>query len=160
MKGFTLLELLIVIGIVVILIGITIAAINPARQIAQANNSTRWSGVQAISSAVAQRIIDNGGSFAYDEPDFPVSNCPADGDDIPTSTTIMGSDIGQYDICTALVPPPANYLAALPVDPQTGNYTDCTAFNTRYDIVCDPTTGRITICAPDAQLGETICFTR
>ena len=62
MKGFTLLELLIVIAIVVILIGVTIAAINPAAQIRRANTATRWTNVSVIANAVAQKIINDGGS--------------------------------------------------------------------------------------------------
>jgi prepilin-type N-terminal cleavage/methylation domain-containing protein len=159
MRAFTLIELLIVIGIIVILMGAILVAVNPFRQFAQANNASRWSGVNAILNAVSQKIVDNKGSFgSYDTGDWATSNCPATGDNIPTSSaTVIGSGAGEYDLCTALV---ATYIAALPVDPQNGSWTSCSSYSTGYTIQCDPTTSRITVCAPNAQLGETICVSR
>jgi hypothetical protein len=89
-----------------------------------------------------------------------VTNCPATGDDIPTTATIIGSGTGQYNICSALVP---TYVGVLPSDPQTGSFTNCTTYNTAYNISCDSTTKRITICAPDTQVppeSAVICITR
>lgn len=143
-RGFTLIELLIVIGILAVLMGVTIAAINPFRQFAQANDANRWSGVTTIMNAIYQNVVDNRGTFT----------CAAG--TIPTTSTTMGSDTGQYNICSCLVP---TYLGTLPVDPQAGSYTSCTTYNTGYNIVRDATTGRITIFAPSAQLG-TIQITR
>jgi prepilin-type N-terminal cleavage/methylation domain-containing protein len=172
MKGFTLIELLVVIGIIVILMAAAIVAINPFKQFAMANNAARWSGVTTIMNAISQRIVDNKGKVNYnvDDPatptdDFPVTDCPATGDDVPTTTAaIIGSDItgGQYDLCGALVP---TYVGVLPYDPQNGNFgADCTvAYNTRYSILCDATTKRIKICAPDTQIppeSAVICITR
>jgi len=159
-KGFTLIELLVVIGIIVILMAAAIVAINPFRQFAMANNAARWSGTTTIMNAISQRIVDNKGKVNYDDPNFAVTDCPATGDDIPTTATVMGSGTGQYNICSGLVP---TYVGVLPQDPQTGSYTDCTTYNTAYNISCNATTKRITICAPDTQIPpETaaICITR
>lgn len=158
--GFTLIELLVVIGIIVILMAAAIVAINPFRQFALANNAARWSGVTTITNGVSQRIVDNKGRINYDVADFVPTDCPAAGDDVPTTAAVIGSDTGQYNICAALVP---TYIAALPYDPQTGSYTDCTTYNTGYTILCNATTKRITICAPDTQIPpETtdICIAR
>jgi prepilin-type N-terminal cleavage/methylation domain-containing protein len=169
-KGFTLIEILVVIGIIAILTAAAMVAINPFRQFAQANNANRWSGVTTIISAISQKMVDDKGKFDYDAPDadgFTETDCPhgetgvvGDGGDIPTSATEIGSAAGQYDLCTALVAGTPNYIAAMPYDPQNGSYTDCASYDTDYTISCDATSRRISICAPSAQLGETICITR
>lgn len=144
MKGFTLIELLIVIGIMVVLMAAALVAINPFRQFATANNANRWSGVTTILNAIYQNTVDNKGAF----------ECAVA---LPTVATIMGSGTGQYDICACIVP---DYVASLPFDPQEGKYTSCTDYDTDYNILQAAASGRITICAPDAQLSETICITR
>jgi prepilin-type N-terminal cleavage/methylation domain-containing protein len=143
-NAFTLLELLIVIGILVILIGATIAAINPGRQFAKANNARRWSDISVLLNAVLQNIIDNKGVWVC--PDYSEITTSTDGAFIASTTEA----ILQAPICNCLLP---RYLPALPQDPRVGNpLTACPAtYNTRYKIYQDATTSRITIFAPDAQ---------
>ncbi len=100
-RGFTLIEILIVIGIIAILAGIVLVAINPARQFRQANNAQRESNVNAILNAVGQYIVDNKGTLP--------GEIEADEDSISGAG---GSD--DADLCDVLVP---TYLPALPVDP-------------------------------------------
>jgi len=108
-RGFTLIELLVVIGILALLLAITLIAINPAKQFAQANDTKRSSDVNAILNAV--------------------------------------------DLCGSLI---TGYLAALPVDPTTGNtagvtgapVTVCTsAYNTAYSISKSAANNRVTVTA-------------
>src|SRR3989344_2274425 len=87
-KGFTLVELLIVIGILAVLLAIVLIALNPARQFSQANNTKRSSDVNAILNAVHQYAADNKGAI------------PAD---IPTAAAENVADTGA-NICAALVP--------------------------------------------------------
>jgi len=147
-KGFTLIELLIVIGILAILMGTVIVAINPFRQFAQARNSQRWAHTSSILSAVYQNVIDNQGTFVC-----------ATGT-LPTSATTMKAT-GGYDICSCLVP---TYLAEMPYDPSVGNYSNCTSYDTGYQISQNATTNRITVSAPSTELidelGEIISVTR
>ncbi len=147
-KGFTLIELLVVIGILAVLLAITLIAINPARQFSQANNTKRSSDVNAILNAVGQYAADNKGNLSALN--------------IPTSNAAeIGNGTGQVDICAALV---TQYMAALPVDPLTNNgtpVTDCTGnYATGYEIVQNVPDNRITVTAPDAELGQTISVTR
>lgn len=142
-KGFTLVEVLLVVVIIAILAAIVIIAINPARQISQANNTQRSSDVQALINAVHQSAIDNRGAL------------PAA---ITAVATVVGSGVGQIDICSALVP---TYMAAMPFDPTAvgAGYTDCTTYNTGYTIL-KTADGRVTVAAPTAELSKVISVTR
>ncbi len=148
-QGFTLIELLVVIGILAVLLAIVLIAINPARQFAQANNTQRASNVNAILNAIHEYAADNKGALPAG---IPVS--PAAAADI--------SHAG-VDLCAALV---TRYLAAMPVDPggsngSAGSYTDCNTYDTKYTVVQSSTDNRITVAAPQTELGaQTISVTR
>jgi type IV pilus assembly protein PilA len=62
-KGFTLIEILVAIGIIAILATIVLVAINPGRQFAQSRNTQRVSNVNAVLNAVGQNMVDNKGVF-------------------------------------------------------------------------------------------------
>ena len=160
MKGFTLVELLVVIGIIVILMTAALVAINPFKQFAMANNASRWSGVTTTMNAVSQMMVDGKGALKCTPTGAAVTDCPAEGDTVPLSDTNMAdltSDPTGYNICDCLVD---EYVATMPYDPQTGSYTSCTTYDSQYSISCSVANGRITIKAPDAQLSETITIPR
>lgn len=143
-KGFTLIEILVVIGILAVLFAIVLIAINPARQFSQANNTKRRSDVNALLNAIHQYAADNRGTL------------PAG---ITTSAQTISST--GVNICAALV---TTYMAALPVDPLTSNGTPVTncagVWNTNYQVFRSAADNRITIIAPAAELSETISVTR
>ena len=146
-QGFTLIELLVVIGILAVLLSITLIAINPARQFAQANDTKRASDVNAILNAIGQYSADNKGNLTALA--------------IPTGTadTIASTDV---NLCASLV---TQYLAALPVDPLTAGgapVTNCgAAYTTNYTVVQSAADSRITVCAPATEISATdICVTR
>lgn len=154
-SGFTLIEILIVVGIIAILSGVVIIAINPAKQFAQARNTQRQAGVNAILNAVGQRIADNKGVF---QGSFTIASSTYTCGPIPLATTsitnINGSNPGELG---CLVP---TYISNLPVDPN-GAAEPQTGYDIRTDNV-----GRVTVCAPQS-LTETsipgaslICVTR
>ena len=159
-KGFTLIEILVVIGIIAILAGIVLIAINPARQFAQARNSQRESNVNTLLNAIGQRIADNKGLFPAE------TGCV-----VPTVGTTYTIGIGSGSPllpATALIDESCltpTYIASnLPVDPSTGIFTSTSVYNTQYNVTLD-SSGRWTVCAPNhaetAVTGSvTYCLTR
>lgn len=153
-KGFTLIELLVVIGILAILLAITLIAINPARQFAQANNTQRQSDVNAILNAIHQYMADNNGV-----PPAGITNVVA------TVATDDGAGAAEADICSDLV---TTYMADLPLDPQDGTEAPANSvcsdalatYNTAYTVVASATDNRITVTAPGAELSAQISVTR
>lgn len=146
-RAFTLIEMLIVIGIIAILAAAVIIAINPARQFAQSRNTQRWTATNAILNSIHQNMVDHRGNFDF-------SGCPATS--FPSSATNIGSGASDVDLCACLTP---TYMAEMPYDPVNGSFTDCSDYDTDFTVL-ENANGRITIAAPSAELGETISVTR
>lgn len=116
-KGFTLIEILVVIGIIAILAAVVLIAINPARQFASARDSQRTSNVNAILNALGQYIADNKGDLSgLDIPAVPASGIAYE--DISSA---------ESDLCSDLMP---KFVPALPVDPGTDPDTTGTVYKT------------------------------
>lgn len=161
-EGFTLIEILVVMGMIAVLAVIVLIAINPARQFAQSRNTQRTSNVNAILNAIGQRVADNKGVFAG-------SGCT----DIPSSAVSeatavrMGEKTGQsyYDIADCLVP---TYITSMPFDPSTttpssASWSTKDDYDTGYHVYRD-SNGRVTVCAMTLEQAVAatgpICITR
>lgn len=132
--GFTLIEILVVIGIIALLAAIVIIAINPARQFAQARNAQRESNVGTILSAIGQNLADNKGIA------LSATTCSGIATQPVSSKINIGTGVNLVNL-GCLVP---TYIpSAIPTDPSGGTDTD-----TKYTIQVD-SLGRYTICAPN-----------
>ncbi len=146
--GFTLLEILLVVGIISILAGIVILAINPTKQLGDTRNAQRRSDVLTILNAVYQYALDNSGTLPTD---ITEATCDLDEE-------IGNDDTGVYvDLYTDLVGTSTTYLVDIPNDPQATSTAD--GDGSGYAIV-QTSSGRVTVCAPLAEQGATISVTR
>ena len=143
-KGFTLVELIIVIAIIAILASAIFVAIDPARRLHEARNARRSSDIAEILDGVKKYQADNAGthyiaianlvSGAYYQIGNSVGSCEIS----CASTTTQPS-------CVDLTGMGTNYLATIPVDPKDGTQAD-----TKYALKKD-LNGAITVasCEPE-----------
>ena len=140
-KGFTLLEILLVVAAIAILAGIVIVAINPNKQLGETRNAQRRSDINTILNGVYQYALDNNGTI------------PAT---ITTTSTAIcktgGTCTGLIDL--GVVTLNEKYLTAMPADPTTST-TNSTGYN-----ILKTANNRITVSAPGAEQGATITVTR
>ena len=119
-KGFTLVELLVVMAIIGILSSLLVVAVNPSRQFARARDTQRETDLYAILSAVYQYSGEHSGNLPDTDGDPATS-------DFPTAPTCIGTVAPCYNLANAGDPGEtivAAYLASMPHDPSTGSDQD------------------------------------
>jgi prepilin-type N-terminal cleavage/methylation domain-containing protein len=151
-KGFTLMEILLVIGIIATLAVIVFVVLDPAGRFQDARNARRRTDVETISSAIHQYIIDNKGTL----PDGIQSAELQIGKQTDNMECAYYSDycnVGNNE-CLDLSNSLAKYLKTIPFDSQNGS-----EFTTHYMVQMDENF-IITVRACDAEGGNDISVSR
>ncbi|MBI4094428.1 MAG: type II secretion system protein [Candidatus Liptonbacteria bacterium] len=131
-SGFTLIELVVVIAVVMILGGAIIAALNPAGQVRGARNTQRRAHAIVILNGVKLNMADHQGQWT----------CAAYPAFANTSTSISSAAANIHDCLVPL------YAPELPIDPVSGTFTSAADYDTGYDVYQEPAPGsRVVVCA-------------
>lgn len=115
-KGFTLIEILIVLALIGVLTTTLVVAINPAHQFATARDTQRETDLYSIISAVYQYSSEHSG-------ELPDTDGDPDTNNFPTTSTCIGTDLGCFNLAAAggedeeIVPV---YMPSMPMDPSEG----------------------------------------
>jgi prepilin-type N-terminal cleavage/methylation domain-containing protein len=130
-RGFTLLEILLVIALIGILASIVLVAINPNNQLAQARNTVRFDDITEVNQALENYFVANRA--------YPVGITTSYQDICPVGVTTNCVNL------SALVP---TYMPAIPKDPTGGN----------YQVALNPTNGQISLKVSTGEIGATIAI--
>lgn len=134
-KGFTLIEILLVVAILAILLVVVFASLNPAQRLEDTRDARRWNDVNQVLTSLHECIIDNDAVLAscgvdglatdgtvYEIVDAAVGAAPA-------GCIICGGAANCVDLETDLQ---GTYLGSLPKDPGGGTGGTPAAGHTHY----------------------------
>jgi len=152
-QGFTLVELLVVIGIIVILFAVVLVAVDPAKRLQQARDAVRRMDVRDSLEAVQEFIVDNDGDApaGVDTDAATFEQIGTAGTGCDSGCSAQTTEVACADLTSDLVD---TYLSEIPKDPSTG--TDA---ETDYYININAA-GRVEIGACDPEIAGTIAVKR
>lgn len=143
-NGFTIPELLVVIGIVALLAGICLFFLRPEHKDIQRRNAERQLDIAMIAQVLGTYKQKNG-------------HLPAD---ITTTAKEIGSGDGQANLCTTLVP---EYMTDIPFDPVAGTAdtedacnVDGQQYDSGYTVSVNKAGTIVTVAAPNAEDDQVI----
>ncbi len=155
-KGFTLIELIIVVAIIGLLAASAFVAVNPGKRVGDASDAKRWSDITAIADAIAHYSVDNTGSLpsavssASANTEYMI-HIAGDSDTGSETCAATGNSIAKRDIATGIVP---NYVPTMPRDPDITK-TEAETDGIGYYMVKD-SEGRIKIGACNESIYATV----
>jgi prepilin-type N-terminal cleavage/methylation domain-containing protein len=142
-KGFTLLEILLVIALLGILVTIILVVLNPQARFASARNDIRKSDIQELELALTQYRLQEGS--------YPVGLDRTLREICDPDITNPAVNCGTYINLSALVP---TYMQAIPQDPQDTDSIE----GSGYSIAVDATRNIVSIKAIRSELSMTIAL--
>jgi len=161
--GFTLIELLIVIAIIAILAAVVFVALDPLTRFQDARDSSRWSDITTLLSAIKVDQVDNGGSYisavssiTAGEVYMIVDGATATGCDDQNAYCDTGvtADINCVNLAGLVT---EGYVADVPVSPNgSGTWTSAI---TGYTLQRDAT-GILTVRACESENSSEISVAR
>ncbi len=153
-KGFTLLELLIVIAIIAILAVIVFVALDPLTRFKNARDAQRWSDVTAILDGIVYYQVDNGGLHMTAVNDL-VDNTYYQIGEAATGCQDSCTDAATLSACVDLVElVDEGYLPSIPTDPLGGTIDETDYYIYKSD------TGALTVGACDPEGDSAISVSR
>lgn len=153
-KGFTLVELLVVIVIIGILAAVIFVALDPAQRFGDARNARRWQEVRSVLQAVIKFQVDSGGTLPSALNSATAGNyyvLGTAGSGCNTTCSAQTTQAACLNMTSDLVDA---YLSSIPYDPSTGS-----AANTDY-YISKSANGRVTVGACDPENSATISVSR
>lgn len=153
-KGFTLVELLIVIAVIAILAAAVFVALDPLTRFQESRDAARWSDVNNAITAVKTHQVDNAGAYLAsitaltDDLYYQIGTAASGCDSGCTAQTTQAACVDLAGFVTA------GYLGEVPMDPSTG-----TAAETDYYLQ-KAASGTIEIGSCDPEAAATITVSR
>ncbi|MBT4349235.1 prepilin-type N-terminal cleavage/methylation domain-containing protein [bacterium] len=124
-KGFTLIELIIVIAVIALLAAAVFVAVDPAKRIGQARDAQRWSDVTSVADGIMKYIVDESGSFPTSTATFTSNGATyyaimGYGTTGAAGTTCQNQTVGAVGISLDNIV--TTYLPTMPIDPGSVAY--------------------------------------
>ncbi len=138
-KGFSIIEVLLVVAAITILAGIVIVAINPGKQFMEVRNTQRVSDVNKILAAINHYMVDNDGVFPEELEEEELEICQTNASDCD----------GLLDL--SVLTNNERYLVTIPIDPQKASDENGTGYTARVT-----ENGRVVVSSFYAEGGAVI----
>lgn len=164
-KGFTLVELIMVMSVIAVLVSVLYVATKPQKRIGETNDARRKNDAQSIEQAIKVAATDDGESSsalkALTEDTAYAIVKPGGSTSGTYSCTALGTSLDKVDISSSLL----NYLPVMPIDPDLASDNNETGYyiirrGSSYDVEpCNTyrlaaTTGSKQMCG-DGYCGST-----